>query len=49
MNNSNLYLEEFWVFVMSPVAGGQSLTTTEEFPVEKVQTLENLYFYGKRF
>lgn len=34
---------------MSPVSGGQSLVTTEEFPVEKVQNLPNCYFYGKRF
>jgi hypothetical protein len=40
--------EEYWVIITGPVTGGQSLSTTEEFPFEKVSELENLYQYGKR-
>jgi hypothetical protein len=40
---------EFWVYIMSPNPGGQSLFTAEEFPVEKIQNMENVYFYGKRW
>jgi hypothetical protein len=40
--------EEFWVFIFGPLDGGMKLTTTEEWPVDKLKEVPNLYQYGKR-
>eukprot|EP01123_Difflugia_compressa_P001990 TRINITY_DN1261_c0_g1_i1.p1 TRINITY_DN1261_c0_g1~~TRINITY_DN1261_c0_g1_i1.p1 ORF type:complete len:251 (-),score=42.10 TRINITY_DN1261_c0_g1_i1:197-949(-) len=42
------FQEEFWAIVASPLPGGQSLATTEQFPYEKIKSIENIYFYGLR-
>jgi len=40
--------EEFWVIVVTPLQGGQSMATTETFPYDKIKKLENIYLYGLR-
>jgi len=42
------FQEEYWVIVVSPVPGGQTMSTTAEFPYEKIKKIENTYFYGVR-
>jgi len=40
--------EEYWVIVASPLPGGQSLSTTENYPYDKIKKIENIYLYGVR-
>jgi len=40
--------EEFWVIVASPIPGGQTLSTTETYPYEKIKKCDSVYLYGVR-
>jgi len=40
--------EEYWVIVASPLPGGQSFSTTENYPYDKIKKIENVYLYGVR-
>jgi len=42
------FQEDYWVVVVSPLPGGQSLSTSEEFPYDKIKKIENTYLYGVR-
>lgn len=36
------------MFIFSKLDGGQKLSTTEEWPYEKVKAVPNIFMYGKR-